>query len=318
MSDPLAPIVIAPLQGAKETVHMIALRKILAATDLSSPARRAAERAAMLARISGAKLSLMHALSAGVLAQLHQMLGLDTAAEDTLVEQTRVELSTLARELVAAHGVDVEPMWAQGAVLAEIDRAADLIAADLVVLGASGAGFLRHFVPGSTAERLLRKLKPPMLVVKQPGHEAYRRVLVAVDFSAWSAPLIELARRVAPGAHIVLLTAYEVPFEGMLRYAGVVDPRIQTYRSQARQVAVQQLHAMAAAAGLAASDWTPCIRRGNASLAIVEQEREQACDLIVIGKHGRHVAEEWLLGSVTTHVLAESDGDVLVSTANRS
>lgn len=296
---------------------MVPLQNILAATDLSSPARRAAERAAMVAGAAGAKLSLVHALSAGVVAQLHQLLGLDKGTEDTLVEQSRRELDTLARDLVAAYGVDVEPVWVQGAVLEEIDRVASGMAADLVVLGASGTGFLRHFVPGSTAGRLLRKLEPPMLVVKQHGREPYRRVLVAVDFSRWSAPLIGLARRVAPGAHIVLLTAYEVPFEGKLRFAGIVEAKIQTYRRQARQMAAQQLHALAAAAKLEASEWTPCIRHANASLAIVEQEREQACDLIVVGKHGRHVAEEWLLGSVTTHVLAESDGDVLVSTSSQ-
>ncbi|MCW5586962.1 MAG: universal stress protein [Chromatiales bacterium] len=50
------------------------------------------------------------------------------------------------------------------------------------------------------------------------------------------------------------------------------------------------------------------------SLAISEQEVERACDLIVVGKHGRSVMEDLLVGSVTSHVLAESVGDVLVST----
>ena len=35
-------------------------------------------------------------------------------------------------------------------------------------------------------------------------------------------------------------------------------------------------------------------------------------DLLVVGKHGSHIAEELLLGSVTKHVLAEAQGDVLV------
>ena len=38
----------------------------------------------------------------------------------------------------------------------------------------------------------------------------------------------------------------------------------------------------------------------------------QADDLIVIGKHGLQVMEELLLGSVTKHVLAESQCDVMV------
>ena len=37
-----------------------------------------------------------------------------------------------------------------------------------------------------------------------------------------------------------------------------------------------------------------------------------AAALIVIGKPGTHIAEQWRLGSVTKHVLAESQGDVLV------
>ncbi|KFB69963.1 MAG: Universal stress protein family protein [Candidatus Accumulibacter vicinus] len=35
-------------------------------------------------------------------------------------------------------------------------------------------------------------------------------------------------------------------------------------------------------------------------------------DLLVVGKHGSHMADKLLLGSVTKHVLAESQCDVLV------
>ena len=45
---------------------------------------------------------------------------------------------------------------------------------------------------------------------------------------------------------------------------------------------------------------------------IIAMEQEVDCDLIVVGKHGSHIAEELLLGSVTKHVLAEAQGDVLV------
>lgn len=79
--------------------------------------------------------------------------------------------------------------------------------------------------------------------------------------------------------------------------------------------AQRQLLALAARSGLAPADWTPCLPRGDASLAIVAHELERACDLIVVGKHGQNMAEELLLGSVTSHVLNESEGDVLVSSA---
>jgi nucleotide-binding universal stress UspA family protein len=205
---------------------------------------------------------------------------------------------------------------AQGAVVDVITAEAEAMPADLVVFGARGTDFLRRLVFGSTAERLLRKSTRPMLVVKQRAHEPYQRVLVAVDFSAWSKPLIGLARRVAPRAHLLLLSAYQVPFQGRLRLAGATDAKITVYLERAQQAAERQLHALAAGAGLASADWTPCLRHADPSLAIVEQEIEQACDLIVVGKHGRNVMEDLLLGSVTSHVLAESVGDVLVSTAS--
>lgn len=294
---------------------MTDLHSILVATDLSGPAQQAAGRAARIARAAGARLRLVHVVSAGVAAQLQQLVGLGSALEGKLFEATSQELRAFADALAAEHELQVDAAVAQGSVVDEVTRAAAQADADLVALGARGSGFLRHMMLGSTAERLLRKSTRPMLVVKQRAHEAYRRVLVAVDFSAWSLPLVELALRVAPRAHVVLLSAYEVPFEGKLRFASVSDDQINTYRERARQFAEDRLHALAARAGLAPADWTPCLPRGDASLAIIENELERACDLIVVGKHGQNVAEELLLGSVTTHVLAESAGDVLVSTA---
>lgn len=294
---------------------MTPLKNLLVATDFSSPSRQAADRAARLARTTGAQLRLVHALSGGTLAQLQQLLGLGSAVEQILIEQTRQALDTMASELGTAQGMAVESALLQGAVLEEITRQAEEMHADLVVLGSRGVGFMRHFVLGSTADRLLRKSTHPMLVIKQRPHEPYRRVLVPVDFSAWSAPLIDLARRVAPGAHLVLLNAYEVPFEGKLRFASVGEAAIEKLRMQAHQAAIQQLHALAVDAGLKPADWTLCTPHADASLAIVEQEQELDCDLIVIGKHGQNMAEDLLLGSVTKHVLAGSAGDVLVSTA---
>ena len=82
----------------------------------------------------------------------------------------------------------------------------------------------------------------------------------------------------------------------------------------ARQ-AVQQVHALAQAAGLQHSEWAPCIVEGDPSLRMAQQEQALDCDLVVLGKHGQTATEDLLLGSVTKHMLAEGSADVLVSTA---
>jgi len=287
---------------------------ILASTDFSAPARHAADRAARLAHETGAALTLMHVLPGGALQELRQWLGAGHGGEQQLRDDAQQQLQQLADALQAARHVAVKTVNASGSVLDEIRREADALDASLLVLGARGAGFLRPLVMGTTSERLLRRTARPMLVVRQSAHEVYRRALVAVDFSPWSPKAVALAHRVAPHARLVLLTAYQVPFEEKLRFAGVDAPTIDHYRQRARADATQRLHALAHDAGLKPGTWDPCIIEGEASQRIVEQEQERDCDLVVLGKHGRSATEDLLLGSVTKHVLAEGRADVLVAT----
>ena len=289
---------------------------ILPATDLSAPARHAADRAARLARETGAALTLVHALPRRALDDLRQWLGAEAQAQ--LEAGTERELAALAAELHAGHRVPVHPLLREGPVLDVLGGAADEVDAAVVVVGARGASFLRRLVVGTTAERLMRRTQRPLLVVRQAPHERYRRALLALDFSPWSAAVLEAARRVAPHARPVLFTAFQVPFEEKLRFAGVDAATVEHYRQQARAAATQQLYAIAERAGLAPGHWDPCIVEGEASLRLVEQEQVLDCDLVVIGKHGQSAAEDLLLGSVTKHVLAEGQSDVLVATLPRA
>ena len=134
-----------------------------------------------------------------------------------------------------------------------------------------------------------------------------------MDFSPSSLRAIRHARSIAPGAELVLLHIFDVPFEGKLRYASVDDEVIHHYRIVAKQEATQKLQALRDQAGLPVVGTSLLVLHGDPTFRIIEQEQECDCDLIVVGKHGEGMLEELLLGSVTKHVLAESQGDVLVS-----
>lgn len=282
---------------------------LLAATDLSDLARRAAERAALLASQMDARLELYHVVEGDLLDQLRQLMGLEAAPiEARLLDEARGDLAVLA-ELIGGNPVPAVAVG-QGFPPVAIAERAEQIGADLVLLGARGAGFLRRALLGATAERLLRKGTRAMLVVRREADVPYRRVLLPVDLSAVSERAIAAALTYAPGAEIILFHAYEVPFEGKLRYAGVEEANVEHYRQLARQQAVTRLATLAEACGLANA--RRLVGQGAADTLVLEQADLQAPDLIVVGKHGRHVAEELLLGSVTKHVLAEANCDVLV------
>jgi len=224
------------------------------------------------------------------------------------------DVARLGEHLAQECGAPVAADVVTGPLIAGILGHATAHRADLLVLGARGASFMRHLMLGSTAERLIRTSDRPLLVVKQPPHERYRRVLVAVDFSKSSVTALGLARAVAPHADLVVFHAYEVPYEDWMRTAEVPEDALQHYQQAARQRALQDMQAFLASAGLAADEVPTVVVKGDPTLCILEQEQELDCDLIVVGKQGESVPEELLLGSVTKHVLQQSQSDVLVVT----
>ncbi len=288
------------------------MHTILAATDLSAHARHAAERAAALAAAHGAVLTLLHAPPRGALMEVRDWLGAET--EQRLRQDAQTEVQALAAALRASHGIEVQVRVDGGEVLQAVEQAAAQSNAGLVVLGARGAGFLRRLVLGTTAERLLRRASRPLLIVRNLPRDAYRRVLVALDFSPWTGAVLQLAVEIAPGARRVLCHAFQVPFEEKLRFAGVADAVVGHYRETTRRRATEQLHAAARRAGLAPGDYDAVIVEGDASQRLVEQEQGLDIDLVVLGKHGRSGIEDLLLGSTTKHLLAEGSADVAVAT----
>lgn len=292
---------------------MSRIQKIVAATDFSAPARHAAMRAAMLSSENGAHLTLIHVANAGLLDALRRLLvqSGETLARQ-LLDEANGEMRQLMKMLGQRYGVEADEHVTGGAVLEEIIAHTESIEADLMVMGARGAGATRELLLGSTTERVLRKTARPLLIVKQMPHEPYRRVLVPVDFSTRSMAAIELAQRVAPNAHLILLNAFEAPFERQLRYAGINDFEVIDLRAAAKREAMEKMAELASRSGI--SERLQClVLPGPATHCILEQEQEQDCDLIVIGKRGHSALEEFMMGSVTKHVLALSNSDLLVT-----
>ncbi|MCZ2406034.1 MAG: universal stress protein [Burkholderiales bacterium] len=293
---------------------MNAFQRILVATDLSAPARRAAERAALLSRQTQAALDLLHVADLAPLDYLRQWLPGQTQDMPQRVQQAaQAQVQALAELLLQRHGVHARTHVRTGVLTRELVGVLQDVQADLLVCGARGESVVRHLLLGTTAQRILSTTPCPVLVVKQSPHEGYRRVLVPVDFSAASLGTLALARAIAPGAELVLLHAFEVPFEGHLRYARVEEDTLRQYRTVARQVATEKLEALRLQAGLGSGECLCLVQYGDPAQRIVEQEQDQDCDLIVMGKHGEGALADLLLGSVARHVLTESQCDVLVA-----
>jgi nucleotide-binding universal stress UspA family protein len=282
------------------------MKSILVATDFSRVANHAAHRAVLLARASGsARVELLHVLPH--LGRWARWLGPSAEAADRF-EHARLQMEELLPALRSGSPVAIEGRLVSGKRIEALADAAK--GADLVVVGAPG-GWLRNLMLASTVHRLLRRTRRPLLMVGQRPVSQYRRVLVAVDLVTSPAMALASARDLAPQARFDVMHVYQAPFEGKLQYAGVSESVIETHRADAFRAAVARM------ADLALAQTTlPGLRahvvHGSAAVEVPDKQRDLDADLVVVSRSAKTLAEEWLVQGVTSRLLEEGAGDVLV------
>lgn len=289
-------------------------QRIVCATDFSPASGAAVRRAALAAGRYGAQLAIVHVVPSSLWDDAGQWLA-DLAGLGSLdPEQARanalLRLARVADEAAAEARPGCTADVRYGRPAAQIAAAAREFGADLLVVGAHGEHPVRDLVMGSTAQKLLRTAPCPLLVVKRPPPFDYRAVLLPTDFSAPAAQAAEAARALLPEALFNLVHAFELPYDGLMRYAGVDDATVQTYRAAAQGALAARLAEVTA--GFAPGRATAHVRHGYAPTRIDEWIVELAVDLVAIAAHGKSELEAAFLGSVSAHVVQTASCDVLL------
>lgn len=288
---------------------MTPLNTVLAATDFSVDGNNAVRRAALLAHEHGARLHILHVLKAAGCQPLREWFR-PTTDIDLKAAQARAALRRVAVEIGAVHDVTAIVEVVVGDALATLMQASEQ--ADLVVLGQRGRSRAGPLPVGRTADRMLRTSRRPVLVVKKAAAAPYRRVLVPVDFTACADAALQFAARALRGAQLHLFHAGDGHRESMLRRSDVADSVIDELRRHEEAETRARLRGTAARLGLDSTRMSFSTARGAADVATLQRARALGTDLIVAGKHGRSALGGFLLGSVSSRVLAAADGDVLI------
>jgi len=290
------------------------IQHIVAATDFSSPATAATTRAALLAQEFDAELHLIHIVHPLDL-YVGSELSYDFQMHYQQVQQQTIktQLETLARQLREQFSIKVHTCNRIGRAHTEIASYAAASNAGLIVAGAQGENSLLAKLIGSTALRLLKIARCPVMIVKgkRASVQTYRQVVAAVDLSAGSADVPALANMIAPTAKIELLLIFDSNQEAHMYKAGMDEALLAEYRTKALAQAEQKLDDILTAQNN--SHMSRQILSGYPPEAICARAKSLHADLIVIGKHNRKNIEEWLLGSVSKGIAYAADCDVLLN-----
>ena len=130
---------------------MTTIKRILCAIDLTKASRNAFDRALSIARVSKARLYILHAVPASQPFSWHQ--------------SERLELLTSLRQRADRAGVPVRIVEQHGDPARVVVLHANARKADLVVLGSNRRRGWRRFKEGSVGERVLRRAAWPVLIV---------------------------------------------------------------------------------------------------------------------------------------------------------
>jgi nucleotide-binding universal stress UspA family protein len=275
-------------------------RKILCPVDFSDNSIAALDQAAKLARKDDALLYLMHVefVPMGNLAELAEEVTLSTQPGKLRLERiARKHLARVRHKLLVQFGRPAEL----------IEKAAQDLDVDLIVMATHGRTGINRLFLGSVAEHVVRTSKRSVLSFG-PGTAigALKRILCLVGFDPDSIAALKFGWRLAQEyrAAVSLLRIVPVPFESS---EVPVEPSTPEWEQNARD----QLVKVAAENLGAKAKYKPVVRRGDPASAILEVEKELRPDLIVIASHEQSGLSHLIFGSVAERTVRESIVPVL-------
>jgi nucleotide-binding universal stress UspA family protein len=280
-------------------------RAVLAGTDLTEASEPVLRAAAAICAATGATLHVLHAFDFAPSPYLETAAGL-TTFQDRIAMCERELREQIARVVPAGVTVAEPRLEIYAAHRALADHARD-VAADLVVIGPHVRREMEIGFLGGTADRLLRTLEAPCLVVRGELRMPPRRVVVPMDLSEWARAALDVATAWAGGLgggggsvsviHVYpkVLTGPGQPFDGAEGMPGW-DQALRDAGRAAPDVEVRQ-------------EFLSGDRPGDEIVAFAGRE---AADLVVMATHGYGAVKRALLGGTAHAVASRSPCPVLL------
>ncbi len=281
------------------------LSSVVVPTDFSEGAQQAVERALHLPLGPKSKVTLLHVLPDDIPGKLRK---------EAIVEAERSLEKALARvhQLALRKGLAPRQFVAdvvEGETTAQVLKRAHTVEADVICMGRHGRRSLANLLLGSTARKMVKLGDVPVLLVRTPPVDMYRRAVIAVDLTLGSIQQLKAARPFVEDAmDLEVLHASSVPYE---EFVVMPAERAEDFRAAAIKTAKKSLTTLLTRSGLVRAEAR--VLGGDARLLIIEEAKARQAELIVVGTHGVKGAKRILLGSVAEWVLGNAPCDVLVT-----
>jgi nucleotide-binding universal stress UspA family protein len=139
------------------------MERIVVGYDGSEHGQRALERAAMIAKAMGARLSIV---SSAKISQLMRDPGGGASPVDPAEAEAREKALTAAREYIAGQGMEADFVEGHGSPADVLLQEAEATNAELIVVGTRGLNVAQRLLLGSVSTNILHHAPCDVLVVR--------------------------------------------------------------------------------------------------------------------------------------------------------
>lgn len=283
-------------------------RSLLVPVDLTPVSDRILGRVALLPLDDDARITLLHVIPKDIPIGFQR--NAERNARKLLLEEARHLRKSLPRTVSVDTIVDVD---APAKAIAACSKA---VKAGLIVMGRAGERVLDDIFLGSTAERVIRQSRLPVLVIRLPPRSVYKRPAIALDFDKAAQQALQLMFGVlqAPRPTVKIIHAFDKPYP---MYTSLSIKQIEEMRNQYKPEAMQKLAKLLTTAMARVSPEDVLhgefhVRHGSPRMVIQEAVRKADTDLLVLGTHGYSGLKLMFIGTVAGDVLRNVSCDVLM------
>ncbi|MFA5355107.1 MAG: universal stress protein [Thermodesulfovibrionales bacterium] len=212
-----------------------------------------------------------------------------------------------AESMAKAEGALIKTVCEEGEAYERIIDLAEAENAELIIMGRRGLSGLERALMGSVTARVIGHSRRDVLVVPRTATEvSWKRILLAIDGSKYSAAAIERAIDFAEGygGELRIISVVDLPTEFYGEAPNVVDDIIGKAKGY-----VEAAQKKAGERGVRAETF---VREGETHQVIADMAKELQADTIVMGSHGRTGLKRLLMGSTTEKVIGYASCPVLV------
>lgn len=296
----------------------MSFERILVPVDFSADSERAARFGNAVAESHGGQLTLLHVQPLPGFSMLSVepiYVSPDVIEKLQHTQKGVLEERMNAMEQQLAGGPRIDAVLKRGDVVDGIVSYASELASDLIVVGSHGRGATRLLL-GSVSEKVSREAPCPVLVPRGervPERGRFRRIVVGVDYSRFSAPLCRLsASLLEPGGSLELYHAWEELHHSAFDLDMGEQQEVFTVMEKGRAQHAHFLEAFASELDLGDVEVRTSIGGGSPPSSILDRAHDIDADLIAVGAHARERVSERFLGTVADRVLRHADLPVLM------